>query len=83
MKHFPNFGKLWTTQFFTQLIKGDMDGPTDSDLVFEAVSLLSQFLHFTHGDVCQAPSPVETERDGRKYDNPERRQKKSRANNRA
>ncbi len=24
--------------------------PTDSDLVFEAVCLLSQLLHFTHGD---------------------------------
>lgn len=29
-----------------------MDGPTDSDLVFETVRLLSQLLHFTHGDGC-------------------------------
>lgn len=53
-----------------------MDEPTDSDLVFKTVRLLSQLLHFTHGDVCQAQSPLETGRDGRKAENPEIKRKK-------
>ena len=60
------------------ILTNDMDEPTNSDLVFKAVRLLSQFLHFTHGDGCWSLSPAETGRDDRRVDNPETKKKKGR-----
>lgn len=57
------------------ILTNDMNQPTDSDLVFEVVHLLSQFLHFTHGDGCWSLSPVET---GRVYCPEMKRKKKGR-----
>lgn len=33
---------------------------TNSDLIFQTLCLLSQFLHFTHGNGCQVQSITDT-----------------------
>lgn len=35
---------------------------TNSDFILQALRLLSQLLHFTHGSGCQARSPTDTDR---------------------